>query len=125
MEEEVGLEQAGRLVENFWEKVAEGTADVYRGDRQDLSQVVRFMARASEAMGETVTTDADDEAHYLIHKECPWIDSYSRYGAPNRCQAGCDRWFKKTMELINPDAVMETTDCLAAGGKGCIRKFYY
>ena len=123
MEEEVDDRRARFLTERFWEKIAISNAEMYRGDKTDISKILRFMARMSDVMGETVTTDSKNGESYLIHIACPWIDSFKEYEAKNRCQAGCDCWFETTLKLINPDLKMQTLDCLTEGGKGCIRKF--
>lgn len=126
VEEAMGPQEAGKLVQRFWELVGQGTAEAYlrkKRDPDNIEEVVQAFARASKVMGETVRVEKDGDAVLLIHDACPWIDSYRDYGSPGQCQPGCDRWFGAAVEGISPRLRVETTACLAAGDQTCTRRF--
>ncbi|MBI2313808.1 MAG: L-2-amino-thiazoline-4-carboxylic acid hydrolase [Betaproteobacteria bacterium] len=126
VEEKYGTTEAAELAERFWELVGEGTGNSFlkRGrDAGSLEQIVGAMERASQVMGETARVVRDRQDVLLIHDACPWIGSFKSYGAPGRCQSGCDRWFQKSLKTITPDFVVVTESCLASGDASCTRRF--
>lgn len=126
VEERLGEEETTALIERFWEVVGEGTAESYlkRGkDVTDLEQIVNYFVRASLVMGESARAVKEGNDVLLIHDACPWIDSFRDYGAPGKCQAGCDKWFESALRKITSDFSVQTEGCLAAGDSGCIRRY--
>lgn len=126
VEERLGSEAASELVNRFWELVGQGTGKAYlkRGrDTGDLEQIVGAMVRVSKTMGEKARMAQDGDDYLLIHDTCPWIDSFRDYGAEGQCQAGCDRWFVKSIETISPELTVKTESCLAAGDSNCTRRY--
>lgn len=126
VEEKLGPEGASELIDRFWELVGQGTGKAYlkRGrDTGDLEQIVGAMVRVSLTMGEKARMAQDGDDVLLIHEACPWIDSFRNYGAEGQCQAGCDRWFTKSIETISPELAVKTESCLAAGDSSCTRRY--
>lgn len=126
LEEKFGQAEADELVNRFWEKVGVGTGEVYlkKGrDPENIQDVVGAMVRASLVMGESATMAQDGDDCLLIHDACPWVDSFKEYGAPGKCQAGCDRWFEVAVKTISPKYSVVTESCLAAGDSTCTRRY--
>lgn len=126
LEEKFGAEETDALVGCFWESVGEGTAESYlkRGrDTEDLEQIVNAFVRASLVMGESARSVKDGNDVLLIHDACPWIASFKDYGAPGKCQAGCDKWFETALKIISSDFTVRTDSCMAAGENTCTRRY--
>ncbi len=122
-----GEEKANELIEKFWEKVGEGTAELYREhgiDSEDLKAIAWAIGRSSEIMGEKVEIEEKGDAVIVRHVECPWWEWAKRFGLEKEDQKGCDIWFKVTVENLNPSATVETLKSFAAGHGMCERRIY-
>ena len=125
--DEFGEEKARELTEKFWEKVGEGTAILYKehGINPDsLMDIAKAIARSSEIMGEKVELEEKDGEVIVRHVKCPWWDWAQRLGLEEEDQAGCDVWFKVTVEKLNPRADVETLKSFAMGHGMCERRIY-
>ncbi len=125
--DEFGDEKARELTEKFWEKVGKGTAELYLEhgiDSGDLSHIAKAIARSSEIMGEKVELEERDNEVIVRHVKCPWWDWAHRLGLEKEDQAGCDIWFKVTVQNLNPDADVETTKSFAMGHGMCERRIF-
>lgn len=126
LEEKFGQEETDSLINAFWETVGVGTGEAYLNkgrDPENLEDIVGTMVRASLVMGESARMAQDGEDYLLIHDKCPWVDSFKNYGAPGKCQAGCDKWFEKATKTISPKFSLKTESCLASGDSTCTRRF--
>lgn len=126
--EAYGEEAEEKLTLRFWDLVGAGTAESYlkkgKINPNDVEQVVQAVARSSEIMGEKVHVENDGAFFYLVHEQCPWINSYKASGAPGKCEPGCSRWFEAAVAALSPDLQVETTSSLALGHDKCVRKFW-
>lgn len=123
-----GPKVAKELEMSFYERIGEGTGKMYldRGGKpEDLGKLVQSLVRASEVMGETAHLIREDDAVLLVHTACPWMDSFRANGAPNQCQASCDRWFQTTAKSISPKIRVVTERTLPSGDASCTRRFSF
>ena len=126
VEEKFGTEEAAELINRFWERVGEGSGQAYlkRGfDTENIEQFVSSMVRVSLIMGESARIAQDGKDYLLIHDACPWVDTFRNYGAAGQCQAGCDAWFIKALEIVSPEFTVTTESSLGAGDKNCTRRY--
>lgn len=126
LEKKFGQDETDGLINSFWENVGVGTGEAYikKGrDAENLHDIVEAMVRASLVMGESARLAKDGDDYLLIHDKCPWIDSFKDYGAPGKCQAGCDKWFEEALKTISPRYSVKTESCLATGDSTCTRRF--
>ncbi|MDT3701410.1 MAG: L-2-amino-thiazoline-4-carboxylic acid hydrolase [Thermincola sp.] len=125
--EKYGQAEADDLVVSFWESVGVGTGEAYlkKGrDPENMHDIVEASVRASLVMGESAKLVQDGDDYLLVHDKCPWIDSFKEYGAPGKCQAGCDKWFEAALRTISPKFAVKTESCLASGDSTCTRRYY-
>ncbi len=122
-----GEEKAKELVEKFWEKVGEGTAFLYKEhgiNPDNLTDIAKAIARSSEIMGEKVELEERGDEVIIRHVKCPWWDWAQWLGLEREDQAGCDIWFRVTVEKLNPHARVETLKSFAMGDEVCERRIY-
>lgn len=126
VEERYGAEAAKELELRFYETIGEGTGRMFLergGQPGDLERLVFSLTRASEVMGETASLQREGADVLLVHTACPWMDSFRATGAPNQCQASCDRWFQTTARTVSPKIRVITESALPAGDASCTRRF--
>ncbi|MCL5958842.1 MAG: L-2-amino-thiazoline-4-carboxylic acid hydrolase [Chloroflexi bacterium] len=117
-----------KFIRRFWELTGEDTARMYielgKLQPEDLSGLVRSVARSSEIMGEDAEARVEGDRAYLIHHHCPWPENYRRFSLPETCQGGCDTWFQTIAARLSPRIRVKTTKAIPAGDDACVREFW-
>jgi|Deesub1362A_J573_1020465.scaffolds.fasta_scaffold00209_23 hypothetical protein len=129
VKDEYGNEAARRLVKKFWEKVGKGTAQLYLeygvAKPEDIKSIARAIQISSEIMGEEVEIIEREDGVIVRHTSCPWWEWHQRMNLKDEDQAGCDVWFKVTVENINPQVDVVTLKSFEKGDNMCERLIFF
>ncbi|MHC4549394.1 MAG: hypothetical protein ACYTEZ_11520 [Planctomycetota bacterium] len=122
------------VVDKMWEITGRETARAYlkRIDpaRPLAPQVAASIVWSSRCMGEEafVEDGEDEEEAFVRHDACPWFHWHERRDLLGEDRAGCDRWFRATVDELNRALgtnLRVATQCtLPDGDRSCRRRLW-